>query len=88
MRQKMIQDFLKEAEKTLPRLCTERDIATLGLVTVNQLKRLRREQQSCPYIRAKGRIVYLRSDVIHWIESLYCTAAEQGHPMDNGVIKG
>jgi hypothetical protein len=72
----MIQDFLKEAEKKLPDLCTERDVAALGLVTINQLKRLRKTKDSFPYLRAKGRIIYLRDDVISWIKSIYCTASK------------
>jgi hypothetical protein len=73
---RVIQKFLKEAEKALPPICTEEEIAGLGLLTINQLKRLRYDQDCCPYIKAKGRIKYLRSDVLSWIESLYCTTAE------------
>ena len=67
----MIENFLEEAKSSLPRFATEKDIAKLGLFTAPQLKALRNEGKSCAFIKAKGRYLYFREDILKWIRGLY-----------------
>lgn len=72
--------FLKNIDEILPMICTDRDliekIPTIFKTPV-YLCRLRKRKEAPAYFRiTKGRVAYLKADVIAWLKQSY---NEQNH---------
>ena len=73
---KPFNEFINEIEKTLPDLAHSSDLIATGLFSVAQLSKGRRDGDTPPYTKVRGRYIYYKTDVLDWLKKNYRTAAK------------
>jgi hypothetical protein len=66
-----IDQFIDDLESKLPEICTDADLAKLGLASSPTLCRIRRNGDGPAYFRIRRKVTYLRSDVLGWVRAIY-----------------
>jgi hypothetical protein len=66
-----IDQFVNDLESKLPEICTDADLTRLGLASSPTLCRIRKGGDGPAYFRIRRKIMYLRSDVLAWVRTLY-----------------
>jgi hypothetical protein len=63
--------FVALLEKRLPDVCNSRDLVATGLFTYPQLQRGRKDGSVPPYVRIRGRHMYLKSAVLDFVRQAH-----------------
>ncbi len=65
---KPLSDLLNKLEVMLPDISHASDLIATGLFSLSQLQRGRVDGNSPPFLKMRGRYVYLKKDVIDWLK--------------------
>lgn len=72
-------NFISRLENELPEMVRPKDLAKTGIFTPGQLSHIRQQKNTLPYMKAHGKVIYLKGDVLEWFRNMYKEGTGNGN---------